>query len=109
MSPEDAHMHINVFHCCGSSGRDSSDDGEWTGHRREAWPAASHPRAAGGTPKGEPTYYMYMTKYRCICNVFPLVSLPAVALFSRVSFSFMLNDFSFRQRSMRWSRALRVP
>lgn len=46
---------LMYFHCCGSSGRDGSDDGEWTGHRREAWPAASHPGAAGGTTKGEPT------------------------------------------------------
>lgn len=36
-----------------STGRQGSDDGEWTEHSLEAWPAASHPGTAGGPSEGD--------------------------------------------------------
>lgn len=39
--------------CCLSPGRQSSDDGEWTEHSLEAWPAAPHTWTAGGSAEGD--------------------------------------------------------
>lgn len=36
-----------------STGRQGSDDGEWTEHSLEAWPAAPHPWTAGGPAEGD--------------------------------------------------------
>ncbi len=35
------------------AGRRVSDDGEWTEHGLEAWPAAPHPGTTGGATEGE--------------------------------------------------------
>lgn len=74
-------------------GRWSSDDGEWTEHRLQAWPSASHPRAAGSIATG-----------RTACGSNKKYKYDYVVLQFVIQTLFLLP----RQRNMQWNKALRV-